>query len=115
MACFTIRLRITVVPDGNHLVGSNIQGFFLMVLYGIAVLSGCNPPNALEMPRQVALIGESGFERSGSERPSTANQFTCPLDSYLGQIRVRRQPEFPLKDTDEMKGAQVGYRGNLSE
>src|SRR5712691_1705077 len=63
------------------------------------------PPDALEVPREVALIGEANAGSGVRRWNPRSQQLTRALDADMDLVRVRWHPYVPSKSVREMEAA----------
>src|SRR5262252_10368420 len=54
-------------------------------------LSRCHPQKTFEPVRQMTLVGVANGSRDVSDGDTAKQQLACALDSYVLQVRVRRE------------------------
>src|SRR5256885_8068046 len=74
---------------------------------------GCELPRRdavapLEMPGQRALVAEAGRQRAFGERQSALEQTAGGIEPDVDQIGMRRQPNGPLEQPDQLESGQPG-------
>src|SRR3954469_6539134 len=84
------------------------------VAAGPRIHARCHANNALEVSRQVALVGESGRVHDVREREPELNETPRLLDADLLEILVRRKAERGAEDADQVKRAEAGDGSQLS-
>src|SRR5438105_10734818 len=81
---------------------------------------GCELPRrdavaTREMPGQRALVAEARRQRAFGERQSALEQMAGGIEPDVDQIGVRRQPNGPLEQPDQLEPGQPGRDGQLVE
>ena len=66
-----------------------------------------HPQKTFEPVRQMALVGVANGGRDVPDGDTAKQQLACALDSYVLQVRVRRQPDLFLKGPGEIERAEV--------
>jgi hypothetical protein len=75
---------------------------------------GCHPGRAVENLRQMALVGEPGFEGDQGQRPAGApHQGFCPLDPPLHNIALGADTDSMLERPAEMVRAEADDPGKV--
>lgn len=80
-----------------------------------AVPAGGHTDQALEVPREVTLVGESCPERDATGKLAGGREALGPSDAELNHIGVRRQTDVPGELADEVRRAQSRDAGQPVE
>ena len=78
------------------------------VLYAIAVLARCYPPQPFEPTGEMALVGKSGGNCHICDGVPHCQPMLCLLDPDLPQVGVGRDSDRITKDPNEVIATQVG-------
>src|SRR5262245_59621222 len=76
-------------------------------------LSRRHPQKTFEPVRQMALVGIANGGRDVRDGDIAKQQLACALDSYVLQVRVRREPDLFLKSPGEIERAEMDERGGV--
>ena len=76
-------------------------------------LSRRHPQKTFEPVRQMALVGAANGGRDVRDGDTAKQQLACALDSYVLQVRVRREPDLFLKSPGEIERAEMDERSQF--